>query len=85
MDYKKKALKGVTPVIFAVLGFIFVFGIVIFALGTLNQNINETNTNAFFNALLPKLTATSGVIAAVITIAIISIMFLVIPRLGVGR
>ena len=75
-------MNGVNAVVYGILGFIFVFGIVIFALGTLNSNINETNTNEFFNTLLPKLTSTAGVIGAVITIAIIGLMFYVLPKLG---
>ena len=74
-------MYGVNAVVYGILGFIFVFGIVIFALGTLNENINESNTNEFFNALLPKLTGTAGVIGAVITIAIIGLMFYVLPKL----
>jgi len=80
----KKYMKGVNALIYGILGFIFTLGLTIYALGTLNNNINESSTNTFFTSILTKLTSTTGIIGAVVIIALIGLMFVAVPFLNRG-
>ena len=74
-------MKGANALVYGLLGFIFTLGITIYAFGTLNTNINDTNTNTFFTNILSKLTSTTGIIGAVIVIALIGLIFVAAPFL----
>ena len=74
-------MKGINALVMGILGFVFTLGITIYALGTLNTNINDTNTNTFFTSILSKLTSTTGIIGAVIVIALIGLIFVAAPFL----
>jgi len=71
--------KGNLNVVNAVVAFALGLGIMIYVFGVLKNNLNDSDTSTFFSSIISKLTGTTAVIGAVITLAIVGIIFVVLP------
>ena len=71
--------RGNLGIVNAVISFALLIGIMVYVFGVLGQTLNDSNTQTFFTSITEKLTGTTAVFGAVITLGILSLIFVVIP------